>query len=142
MSEQTILLDDHLLARALVHDLPADLADRPLATTNLFYVRLCRSATRSRGSGALLGSWSERARALLRPALLDLPPSTHVVPPATLAWSIAELAHRHALSTLGAECLAAARHLGAAVRVWAGDDGPRLRAAAGAEGIDYQAIAV
>jgi len=42
---------------------------------------------------------------------------------------------RHRLNLLGLEAVAAARHLGASVRVSKQDDGPLLRAALLAEGI-------
>jgi hypothetical protein len=57
-----------------------------------------------------------------------------------LAFRMAALAHDHQLSTLGAEALAAAESLDARLLVWGGDDGPRIRAAAGALGLDYVTV--
>jgi hypothetical protein len=54
---------------------------------------------------------------------------------------MAEIADAHRISTLGAEAVAAAESLVAPLCVWEGDDGPRIRAAIGALGGDYRAIA-
>jgi hypothetical protein len=42
---------------------------------------------------------------------------------------------------LGAEAVAAAEHLDAALYVWDGDDGPAIRQAARAAGVEYRTIA-
>jgi hypothetical protein len=135
----TVVLDDHLLIARL--DATADLAiDDEAATTNLFLVRLMRSALRHSGRGTLLGTWPASRLEAARPDLLELRRSTTIVPMADLAWDIGRMVERHALSTLGAECIAAARHLGAAIWVWERNDGPRIRAAASAEGIAYRTV--
>jgi hypothetical protein len=53
---------------------------------------------------------------------------------------MAELAESQRLSTLGAEAVAAAEHLGASLYVWEGDDGPGIREAARASGVTYRTI--
>jgi hypothetical protein len=54
---------------------------------------------------------------------------------------MAELTDAHRLSTLGAEAVAAAEHLGAPLVVWEGDDGPAIRTAATALGAGYHVVA-
>ncbi|MDQ3943604.1 MAG: hypothetical protein M3357_00300 [Actinomycetota bacterium] len=138
-----VLLDDHLLRDLLADDVADPLAEllaaHQPATTNLYYVRLCKSTVAARG-GRLTGSWpTERRRALGR-TLLALPDHIEVLPMRTLAYRMAELADVHRLSTLGAEAVAAAEHLSAPLCVWAGDDGPALRAAATQLAIPYHAL--
>jgi hypothetical protein len=138
----TVLLDDRLLiAQMTGAQVGLDL-DVPPATTNLFLVRLMRSALQGAGRGALLGGWSAQRRGDARPRLLEIRRSTTIVPMADLAWEIAELVERHALSTLGAECLGAARALDAEIWVWERNDGPKIRAAAESEGIGYRTVAL
>ena len=137
------VLDDHLLRDLLADDVSAGLAqilsDHEPATTNLYLVRLCRSVVSAAG-GVLTGSWPASARRELGRQLVVLPGDVEVVPMRALAFRMAELANEHRLSTLGAEAAAAAEHLGAPLCVWAGDDGPRVRAAVAALGGDYHAI--
>lgn len=59
--------------------------------------------------------------------LLVLPDAVTVVPIRALGTRMAKLADAHRLSTLGAEAVAAAEHLGALLVVWNGDDGPAIR---------------
>ena len=137
------VLDDHLLRDLLADEVSAGLAqilaDCEPATTNLYLVRLCRSVVTA-GGGALTGSWPASARRELGRRLVTLPDTVEVVPMRTLAFRMAELADAHRLSTLGAEAAAAAEHLDAPLCVWAGDDGPRVRAAVVALGGDYRGI--
>ena len=77
-----------------------------------------------------------------REAWLGASPLAYVrlVAPTTPASRMAEIAESHRVSTLGAECVAAAEHLGAPVYVWSGDDGPGIRAAMVDLGLDYRTI--
>ena len=138
-----IILDDHLLRDLLSDEVGSELAsvlaDYQPATTNLYYVRLCRSVVAAAG-GALTGSWSVDARRELARRLVALPDDIAVVPMRTTAFRMAELAHVHRLSALGAEAAAASEHLNAPLCVWTGDDGPRLRAAMAAIGCKYRTI--
>jgi hypothetical protein len=139
----TVVLDDHLL-RDLLADrrspaLTRLLRRQDVTTTNLWYVRLCRSAVAARG-GQLTGSWPAAERRALAGALVALPEDVAVVPLRALAFRMAELAADHGLSALGGEAVAAAEHLGATLAVWEGDDGPRIRAAAGAVGVRYRTV--
>ena len=138
-----VVLDDHLLRDVLADEQGRRLArlveQNELATTNLYYVRLCKSVVAARG-GALTGSWSgERRRALGR-RLLDLPESILILPMRLIGYRVAELAGSQRVSTLGAEAVAAAEHLGASLCVWDGDDGPGIREAARANRVTYRTI--
>jgi len=138
------VLDDHLLRDLLSDDVSDSLArilvEHEPATTNLYYLRLCKSVVSARG-GRLTGSWPAERRRALGETLIALPARIEVVPMQTLAFQMAELADQHALSTLGAEAVAAAVHLGAPLCVWDGNDGPAIRTAANAAGADYQTLA-
>ena len=72
---------------------------------------------------------------------MRLPADVEVIAMRELAFRMAELSDSYRLSSLGAEAVAAAERLGARVRVWDGDDGPQIRAAMTAVGIDYQPLA-
>lgn len=137
------VLDDHLLRDLLSDDigdaLAAVLAEHEPATTNLYYVRPCKSAVSARG-GQLTGSWSAERRRALGRTLLVLPDAITVVPIRALGFRMAELTEAHRLSTLGAEAVAAAQHLNAPLVVWEGDDGPAIRAAAAALDAGYHVL--
>ena len=138
------VLDDHLLRDLLSDDMSASLVDilaeHEPATTNLYYLRLCKSVVTARG-GRLTGSWPAEQRQALGRTLTALPATIEVVPLRTLAFPMAQLAHRHPLSSLGAEAVAAAIHLEAPLCVWDCDDGPAIRTAANAAGTDYRVLA-
>ncbi len=109
------VLDDHLLRDVLADELPdglrRELGDHEPATTNLYLYRLCRSVVSAPG-GALTGSWDVAHRRALGERLTTLSSDVEVVPMRTLAFRIAEIADAHRVSTLGAEAVAAAEHLG------------------------------
>lgn len=138
------VLDDHLLRDLLADeagdDLARLLADHEPATTNLFYLRLCKSVVSARG-GQLTGSWPIERRRDLGRVLVRLPEQIEVVPLQVLAYRMAELGDAHRVSTLGAEAVAAAEHLGAPLCVWEGDDGPGIRAAMASIGAPYRTFA-
>lgn len=137
------LLDDHLLRDLLADDLSTELAEildeHEPATTNLYLYRLSRSVVTASG-GALTGSWPVEQRRELGRTLLGLPESVQVVPMRVLAYRMAEIADAQRISTLGAEAAAAAEHLGAALCVWEGDNGPGIRSAADAVGVPYRTV--
>ena len=138
------LLDDHLLRDWLAKPdtaLRRALQRVRVATTNLWYARLCKSAGAS-GGGALLGSWSPRERDLLIGGLIALPDTIAVVPMTQLAWRMGQLVQLHrGLSTLGAEAVAAAEYLNARLLVSSRDDGPGIRNACSALAINYTTLA-
>jgi hypothetical protein len=138
-----VLLDDHLLRDWLAGPdsaLKRATARREVATTNLWYARLCKSAARQ-GGGALLGSWSGEERDALIAGLVALPGVVAVLPMTQLAWRMGQLIRDNgALSTLGAEAVAAAEFLGARVLVSSLDDGPGIRNACVALRISYKTL--
>ncbi len=139
----TVVIDDHLL-RDLMTATNRTLANRltgqTVATTNLWYARLCKSAARH-GGGALLGGWTGTERDGLVAALVALPPDVHIEPMRSLAWRMGELSARHrGLSSLGAEAVASAERLSATLVVSARDYRPGIRACAGQLGLDYEAM--
>jgi hypothetical protein len=136
-----VVLDDHLLRDVLADDIGDALA-RVLrrhepATTNLYLYRLCKSVVAAPG-GALTGGWSPEQRRELGRRLVTLPDRIEVTPLQELAYRMAELAAAFRVSTLGAEAAAAAERLAAPLCVWAGDDGPGIRAAAAGVGAAYR----
>lgn len=137
------IVDDHLLRDLLADDAPAELndvlSDYEPATTNLYLYRLSKSVASSRG-GALTGGWSAEHRRALGTKLIELPDDIEIVPLRTIAFRMAEIASAHRVSTLGAESVTAAEHLGAPLCVWSGDDGPGIRAAMTELGLDYRTI--
>lgn len=138
-----VLLDDHLLRDWLAGPdtaLQRAVARANVATTNLWYARLCMSGAGHRG-GALLGSWSGNEREAVIAGLIALPESFSVVPMTDLAWRMGQLVHEYVgLSTLGSEAVAAAERLGARILVSSRDDGLGIRRACGALDIQHRAL--
>ena len=138
-----VILDDHLLRDLLADDVSEELADvlgrHEPATTNMYLYRLSRSVVSAHG-GALTGGWTPEQRRALGADLLALPETVRVVPLASIAFRMAEVADAHRVSTLGAECVAAAEQLDAPLCVWSGDDGPGIRTAMTGLGLRYQTI--
>ena len=139
----TVVLDDHLLRDWMARrdsGLVDVLAGEAIATTNLWYVRLCRSAARATG-GALLEGWAAAERSALIAGLVALPVDVTVVPMRDLAWRMGQLSAEHAgLSALGAEAVAAALNLGARIVVSSKDDGPGVRRCCEVTGVEYDAL--
>jgi hypothetical protein len=144
VTARTIVIDDHLLRDWLANpdrDLTDALRDATVATTNLWYARLCKSAARA-GSGALLARWGPEERRALVASLVALPGDVVVLPMRDLAWRMGELVVDHSgLSTLGAEAVAAAIELDAAVLVSSRDDGPGIRRCCELLRIEYDTLA-
>jgi hypothetical protein len=125
-----VLLDDHLLRDWLAGPdsaLRRAIRRDSLATTNLFYARLCKSAAGRRG-GALLGGWDPAERGALVAALVALPDEFQIVPMRDLTWRMGQLIAEHrGLSTLSSEAVAAAEYLGARVLVSSRHESPGMR---------------
>ena len=140
----TVLLDDHLLRDWMVGpdpDLRRAVRRESLATTNLWYARLCKSAARATG-GALLGDLPAAERAALVAALVQLPADVMVVPMRELAWRMGVLVSEHTgLSTLGSEAVAAAEALGGRVLASSRDDSPGIRQCCEQLDIRYSTVA-
>jgi hypothetical protein len=138
----TIVLDDHLLRDWMTsRDVPLGkaIAGEEVASTNLWYVRLCKSAARATGVDTRRLNSTER-RALVA-GLIALPGDIVVVPMRDLAWRMGELAADHTgLSALGAEAVAAAIHLEARILVSATDNGPGIRGCRARVGIAHDAL--
>jgi hypothetical protein len=131
-----VLIDDHLLLRLLLDDEPPDL--RPpgtaIATTGLWYHRLCRALADQAVVGSLsrlLGAVDDDVAAGVLASVMELPETVELVSLRTLGWPMAHLVHAGArLNLLSLEALAAARHLFAEVCLAEQDDNEPLRAAA------------
>jgi hypothetical protein len=131
-----VLVDDHLLLRVLLHDEPPTLrpAGAAIATTGLWYHRLCRALTGDAVVGPLsrrLGAVTDRTAAGVLNAVIDLPDTIQLVSLRTLGWPMGQLVHAGArLNLLSLEALAAARNLGADMCLAETDDNAPLRAVA------------
>jgi hypothetical protein len=132
----TLLLDDHLLLRVLLDDEPPTL--RPngaaIATTGLWYHRLCRALANDTVVGSLsrrLGAVDEAVADDVLGAVVELPDTIDLVSLRSIGWPMAELVHGGAgLNLLSLEALAAAQHLSAEVCLAEADDNDPLRRAA------------
>jgi hypothetical protein len=140
----TVLLDDHLLRDWMTGPdttLRAAVGGEALATTNLFYARLCKSAAMA-GSGALLGALRPAERDAVVAALVRLPLHIEVVPLRQVAWRMGMLVSREqGLSTLGSEAVAAAEVLSARLLASSRDDSPGIRRCCEGLGIPYEVVA-
>jgi hypothetical protein len=142
----TIVVDDHLLLRILLDDEPPSL--RPdgatIATTGLWYHRLCRALTDSTVVGAMsrqLGAVDATFARDVLGAVIELPPTIELVSLRTLGWPMAELVHSGVrLNLMSLEALGAAKHLSAEICTAAADDNPPLRLAATAAGTAVRVV--
>jgi len=143
---KTLLLDDHLLLRVLLDDEPASL--RPdgaaLATTGLWYHRLCRALSNS----AVVGSMSRQlggldpsvARAVVG-SVIELPETIELVSLRTLGWPMGQLITAGVrLNLLSLEALASAQHLGAEICLAEQDANEPLALAAHASGVPLRIV--
>jgi len=120
--------------------LRAVVGGEPLATTNLFYARLCKSAARV-GSGALLGALRPAERDAVVAALVRLPDDIEVVPMRQVAWRMGLLVSRErGLSTLGSEAVAAAEVLRARLLASSRDESPGIRHCCTRLRISYETV--
>lgn len=132
-----LLIDDHLLRDALV-DRPARRVRAArrrgeLATSELYYHRLCASLARPDVAGRLsapVATLDDDIQNRFRLRLLALPDDIATIPIRDLAWRMATLKQHYAISTLAAEALAAAETLRATIALDESDVGPRMLAAA------------
>lgn len=143
---RVVLVDDHLLLRILLDDEPPRLRPRParIATTGLWYHRLCRALTDRAVVGSLsrrLGAVTDDVAAAALAAVIDLPDTVELLSLRALGWPMAELVHAQGrLNLLSLEALAAARHLGADICLAEHDNNEPLRAAAAELGIPVRTI--
>jgi hypothetical protein len=141
-----VLIDDHLLLRVLLDDEPSGLR-RPgtrIATTGLWYHRLCRALADHAVVGAMskrLGAVADDVAAATLAAVIALPDTVELVSLRTLGWPMAVLVHAGArLNLLSLEALAAARHLTADICLAEQDNNDPLRAAAKNFGITVRSV--
>lgn len=141
----TILIDDHLLLRVLLGNEPlAVRAGDRVATTGLWYHRLCRALSNDAIAGSLsrqLGGVDEHVAASVIDAVTELPTHVDVLSLRTLGWPMAQLvASGHRLNLLALEAIAAAKRLSA--EIWlspASADSP-LRSAAEREAVPVRIV--
>lgn len=142
-----LLVDDHLLLRVLLGDEPPAL--RPgggvLATTGLWYHRLCRALVDEVVVGSMsrrLGNVDDAVAADVVGTVIDLPESIQLVSLRTLGWPMGDLVRVGArLNLLSLEALAAARHLSAEICLAVADDNAPLQSRAGDFGIPIRTVA-
>ena len=138
-----VVLDDHLLRDWMASSdtaLAKAINGDQVATTNLWYARLCKSAARA-SSGALLEGWAVEERRALIAGLVSLPDDVVVVPMRQLRLRMGELSSdHHGLSALGAEAVAAAIDTQGRLLVSARHDGPGIRQCCETLGIGYDAV--
>jgi hypothetical protein len=141
-----VLIDDHLLLRVLLDDEPLDLraAGTRIATTGLWYHRLCRALADHAVVGAMskrLGAVTDDVAAATLAAVITLPETIELVSLRTLGWPMAGLVHAGARrNLLSLEALSAARHLAADICLADQDDNDPLRAAANDFGITVRTV--
>ena len=134
-----VVIDDHLLLRALLATLPETIGER-LGTTTAWWWRLS-IAVRTEGPEGVLSAPFHRlgreARAALVATLDDLPVMLEVPDLRTLLPLVADVAHAYRLNLLAAEALAMAIVHDAAIHVAVdGILGPAARDA----GIAYRVV--
>lgn len=142
----TILLDDHLLLRVLLGDEPPSLRRNraALATTGLWYHRLCRALADTVVVGSMsrrLGGVEDAVASAVLGAVVHLPDDIELVSLRTLGWPMGELVRAGAgLNLLSLEALASARHLPADVCLAEADDNAPLRVAAENFGVTVRTV--
>ncbi len=137
-----VLVDDHLLREVLLEQEPPWLSRArgggQLATTGLWYYRLC-SALRGPGvAGSLSGpiaSLPGDLRTGVMEQVVRLPGTIRLLSLRDASWPAAGYAARYGLNLLAAEAVAAAVLTGSAIVTAAGNLPPRLAAAAQGEGV-------
>ena len=142
----TVLVDDHLLLAVLLGREPTALrpSDARIATTGLWYHRLCRAVIDS----TVVGSMSRRLSGLAPAAasaaiasVVRLPADIEVVSLRTLGWPMAEvLSGGLRLNLLSLEAIAAARVIGAEICLAAADRNETLTDAARTLGLNVRTI--
>ena len=128
----TVLVDDHILLSLLLDDEPEGLrpAGGAIATTGLWYHRLCRALANQTVVGSLsrrLGGIDAAVAADVIASVVELPPTIELVSLREIGWPMGELAsHGIRLNLLSLEAVAAARRLGSEICLAAADDNKPL----------------
>ncbi len=141
-----VLVDDHLLIAVLLGREPAALrlSDSRIATTGLWYHRLCRAVIDS----TVVGSMSRRLSGLAPAAasaaiasVVRLPPDIEMVSLRTLGWPMAELlSGGFRLNLLSLEAIAAARAIDAEICLAEADRNEVLMDAARTLGLNVRTV--
>ena len=143
----TLLLDDHLLLSVLLGDELVELhgEDVSLATTGLWYHRLCRALSNEEVAGSMsrrLGDVDAHVASAVIAAVIELPSEIEMLSLRTLGWPMANLvSSERRLNLLSLEALAAAVHLDAEICLAEVDDNEPLRTAAQSMGVAVRSIA-
>ena len=115
-----------------------------IATTGLWYHRLCRALADEKVVGSIsrqLGDVDDAVASAVLGTVIDLPDTIELVSLRRLGWPMGELVHSGArLNLLSLEALAAAQQLSAEICLAEVDDNAPLRSAAAASGITVRAI--
>lgn len=139
----TSLVDDHLLFTYLLTE-HVDGVDGPLATTGLWYHRLCRAVLASPVTGAMsrrLGGVGPELAEKATKRVVDLPPEIGLISLRDLAAPMAHLlGDGHRLNLLSLEALAAAEHLDARICLAEDDANPPLVDAARRRGVAVEIV--
>ena len=143
---KTVLLDDHLLLRVLLGNEPASLRPRgaALATTGLWYHRLCRALTNEFVVGSMsrqLGGLEPAVAQAVIGSVIELPDTIELVSLRNLGWPMGRLINADVrLNLLSLEALAASEHLGAEICLAEQDANEPLVLAAGAVGAPVRIV--
>lgn len=115
-----------------------------IATTGLWYHRLCRALADEKVVGSIsrqLGDVDDAVASGVLGTVIDLPDTIELVSLRRLGWSMGELVHSGArLNLLSLEALAAAQQLSAEICLAEVDDNAPLRSAAAAFGITVRTV--
>ena len=141
-----VVIDDHLLLRLLLGDEPPDLrpAGGAIATTGLWYHRLCRALADEAVTGSMsrsLGEVDAHLAGKAVRAVIELPEPISLTSLRSLGWPMAQLVSSGGrLNLLSLEALAAAEHLGGEICLAAADHNPPLLEAAHRRGVPVRVI--
>ena len=143
-----VLVDDHLLLAVLLGREPTDLRlrDSRIATTGLWYHRLCRAVIDSKVVGSMSRRLSGLAPAAASAAIASvvrLPADIEMMSLRTLGWPMAELLSGGLrLNLLSLEAIAAARAIDAEICLAPADRNEALTDAARTLGLNVRTIEV
>jgi hypothetical protein len=141
-----VLIDDHLHLRTLLDDEPEGLrsGDVRLATTGLWYHRLCRALNDTAVLGSMsrqLGVPTDDVASAAVAAVVDLPEDIELRSLRDLGWPMgAVVASGVRLNLLSLEAIAAAEALEADICLAPADENPPLLAVARQRGIEVRIV--
>lgn len=141
MTTGGVLLDDHLLLQLLLREEPTGMRTngQTVATTGLWYHRLCRAVMTPAATGVLsraLGRAEPELGTAVMAAVTELPHDVGLISLRQLAAPMAQLLDDGLrLNLMSLEAIAAAEHLGAEICLAEDDENPLLLAAAAHRGI-------